>query len=118
MSSNPEAAPYLAEAVTLREAAAAALKVAIIAALRECNGNVGRAALRLGIVRRTLDRMIVRLELRGWLSREYPLAVRMPLRSNSDRKRAAVKRAATIAKKAGAKGAHRALTSTSRQQGE
>jgi transcriptional regulator of acetoin/glycerol metabolism len=56
--------------------AASAAQVADVAqikgALDSAKGNVGKAALALGVERRTLDRRITALGLRTWLRASYP----------------------------------------------
>jgi len=45
---------------------------ALMAALATAGGHVGKAALALGVCRRTLDRRITALGLRAWLRGAYP----------------------------------------------
>jgi transcriptional regulator of acetoin/glycerol metabolism len=58
--------------------AAAADVAAVLAALRQTDGNVRAAAELLGIPRRTLDRRIVALGLREYVSAAYPRSARQP----------------------------------------
>jgi transcriptional regulator of acetoin/glycerol metabolism len=66
--------------VTLRETLDDAAREAIRAALVAHSGNVRRTAVALDISRATLDREIVRLGLREWLTDEYERAARQPQR--------------------------------------
>lgn len=67
--------PLTAEAAS---AATAADMARVVTALSAASGNVGAAAVTLGINRRTLDRRITALGLRVWLSDTYSRAARQP----------------------------------------
>ena len=59
-------------------AAVAADTARIRGALDGARGNVRRAALALGVPRRTLDKRIVELGLREWLTGAWPRSGRQP----------------------------------------
>lgn len=72
--------PISAHAELLFEQAKCADEIAIKAALKAFNGNVGAAAKMLEVQRRTLDRRINALGLREWLTTTYPHSMRQPKR--------------------------------------